>query len=403
LGLTRYPDRRLRILFGFVGGQGHFDPLVPVARAAEAVGHQVAFTSGRSMADVVATAGFTVLSTDPGGPPPGPPQRRPLLPVDMRREERDLRERFARDGARDRAAGMLRRAGEWTPDLIVCDEVDFGSVIAAERLGLPYATVTVLPAGGLIRPDVVAADLDEVRAEYGLPPDPELAALSRYLVLAPGPPSLRDPDFPLPATARGVGVALPAQSGTSAAGEPPWPVTRPGRPAVYVTLGTIFNVESGDLFDRVLEGVRDHAGDVVVTVGEHLDPAEFGRQPENVHIERYIPQARILPYVEVVVSHGGSGSVLGALAHGLPMVLIAMGADQPLNGVRCAALGAARVLDPIASTPEDIGAAIDVVYEEAGYRQAAMRLRDEMARLPGPGRAVELLERLARDRQPILA
>jgi len=320
----------------------------------------------------------------------------------MRREERDLRELFARDGARERAAGMLRWAGDWTPDLIVCDEVDFGSVIAAERLGVPYATVTVLPAGGLIRPDVVAAELDAVRAEYGLPPDPELGALSRYLVLVPGPPSLRDPGFPLPATARGIGVDAPGRSGTSTAGEPPWPVTRPGEPAVYVTLGTIFNLESGDLFDRVLEGVRDHAGDVVMTVGGHLDPSEFGRQPENVHIERYIPQARVLPHVDVMVSHGGSGSVLGALAHGLPMVLIAMGADQPLNAARCEALGVARVLDPIAATPADIRAAIDVVQKEAGYRQAAMRLRDEMASLPGPAHAVELLERLARDRQPIL-
>ena len=393
------PGSSLRILFGFVGGRGHFEPLVAVARAADAAGHLVAFMCGRSMVETVAAAGFTVLPTA-AGPPPGRPERRPLLPVDMRREERDLRERFVRDGARSRAAAMLKRAGEWQPDLIVCDEVDFGSVIAAERLGLPYATVTVLAAGGFVRPDVVSEALDEIRAEHGLPPDPRLEALSRYLVLVPAPPSLRHPADPVPRTAHGLQANGPEPATDSG---PPWPVTRPGAPAVYVTLGTIFNLESGDLFSRVLEGLRDHPGDVVLTVGEHLDPIELGPQPDNVHIEGYIPQGEILPNVDVVVSHGGSGSVLGALAHGLPMLIIAMGADQPLNAARCDALGVARVLDPIAASPEDIREALQEVLGDPAYRTAAQGLQDEMTRLPTPSQAVALLERLARDRRPIAA
>jgi UDP:flavonoid glycosyltransferase YjiC (YdhE family) len=391
------PGSSLRILFGFVGGRGHFEPLVPVARAAEAAGHLVAFTCGRSMVETVAAAGFTVLPTGAGSPP-GPPQRRSLLPVDMRREERDLREHFARDGARSRAAEMLKQAGEWQPDLIVCDEVDFGSVIAAERLGLPYATVTVIAAGGFVRPDVVSEALDVIRAEHGLPPDPRLEALTRYLVLVPAPPSLRHPTDPVPPTAHGFQANAPEPATGSG---PPWPVTRPGTPAVYATLGTIFNLESGDLFSRVLQGLQDHPGDVVLTVGDHVDPAELGPQPDNVHIERYIPQAATLPHVDVVVSHGGSGSVLGALAHGLPMVIIAMGADQPLNAARCQALGVARVLDPIAASPEDVREAVQAVLGDPAFLTAAQGLQDEMTRLPTSAQAVALLERLARDRRPI--
>jgi len=70
-----------------------------------------------------------------------------------------------------------------------------------------------------------------------------------------------------------------------------------------------------------------------------------GARPANVQIERYVPQKHLLPHCQLVVSHGGSDSVLGALAHGLPMVLLPIGADQPLNAVRCHALGVARVLD----------------------------------------------------------
>jgi UDP:flavonoid glycosyltransferase YjiC (YdhE family) len=384
----------VRLLFAFVGGRGHFDPLGPIARAAVFAGHTVAFTAGRSMIPTVEASGFTAFPTTPGQPADdGPPERRPLVEVDIEREERDLRELFVRDGARRRATGMLARIGGWRPDVVVCDEVDFGSVIAAERLGVPYATVVVLAAGGMIRPDVVAAALDEVRAEHGLPPDPALAALSRHLVLVPAPSSFRDPGDPLPPTAQPVRIFAPDPS--LAASSPPWHAVRPDAGAVYMTLGTIFNLESGDLFGRVLAGLQDHRGDVVVTVGAEIDPAEFGPQPANFHIERFLPQAAVLPHVEVVVSHGGSGSVLGALAHGRPMVLLAMGADQPRNAARCAALGVARVLDPVRATPDDVREEVRIVRTNPSYRQAAERVRDEMAAMPGPDQAVARLVGLA--------
>ena len=388
---------RLRVLFAFVGGRGHFEPLVPIARATVVAGHTVAFTCGWSSLAAVEAAGFEAIPTTPARPEAGgPPERRPLLEVDTAREERDLRELFARDGARSRAAAMLALAPDWQPDVIVCDEVDFGSMIAAEQLGIPYASVIVLAAGGMLRPDVVGEALDEVRAEHGLAPDPSLAALSRYLVFSPAPPTFRDPAAPLPATARPVNVFSPDPA--AARPDRPWPATRPEAPAVYATLGTIFNLESGDLFQRVLAGLRDHPGDVVLTVGSELDPREFGEQPAHVHIERFVPQAAVLPYVDVVVSHGGSGSVLGALAHGRPMVLVAMGADQPWNAARCAALGVARVLDPVRATPDDVRDAVRTVLADPSYREAAEGLRDEMRLMPEPAAAVPALEHLVLER-----
>jgi UDP:flavonoid glycosyltransferase YjiC (YdhE family) len=171
--------------------------------------------------------------------------------------------------------------------------------------------------------------------------------LSRYFVLSPFPPSYRDPAFPLPATAHSLRPLAAAPTADDAA--PAWLADLAGAPTVYFTLGTIFNMESGDLITRVLAGLRELSINVVVTVGRHIDPAEFGPQPANVHIERYIPQATVLPLSTVVVSHGGSGSVIGALAHGLPMVLIPMGADQPANAARCGVLGVAEVLDAVGS------------------------------------------------------
>ena len=381
----------MRILFTFAGGSGHFEPLVPIARAAAVAGHIVAFAGQPAMVPAVEAAGFTAFATA-GATVGNTPKRLPLLKLDAEREDRALREGYATRIARERAVSILALCVEWQPNLLVCDEIDFGAVVVAERLGLPYATVLVIAAGSFVRHELVAEPLNRLRAEHGLPPDPDLAMLSRYLVLSPFPPSYRDPAFPLPATAHTIRPLTldPARNDTA----PPWVARLNGAPTVYFTLGTVFNIESGDLFARVLAGLRDLPINVIATLGREIDPEEFGLQPANIHIERYIAQSLILPHCSLVVSHGGSGSVIGALAHGLPMVVIPMGADQPLNAARCAELGVARILDAVEATPETVRAAIATVLADPTYRRAAERMRDEIAALPGPAHALMLLERL---------
>lgn len=385
----------MRILFAFVGGSGHFEPLVPIARAAEAAGHVVAFSAEPRMVATVEAAGFRAF---PAGALAGPPQRLPLLEVSREREDRALRESFARRRARERAADSLGICAEWRPDLIVCDEVDFGSMVAAERLGLPYAVVLVTAAGSFVRNEVVGEPLRALRAEHGLPPDPDLVMLWRHLVLSPFPPGFRDPAFPLPATAHSIRPAA-LDPGPPAA-PPAWLERLRAAPIVYLTLGTIFNLESGDLFARVLAGLRELPVSVVATVGREIDPAELGPQPATLHIERYVPQSLILPHCAAVVSHGGSGSVAGALAHGRPLVVIPMGADQPQNAERCAALGVGLVLDAVRATPDDVARAVSEVLADPRFREAAEPLAAECAALPGPEHAVGLLERLVATERP---
>jgi MGT family glycosyltransferase len=243
----------------------------------------------------------------------------------------------------------------------------------------------VLLAGGLIRPDVVAEPLDMLRAEYGLAPDPELATLQRDLLIMPAPPILRDPRYPLPGETfwcRPDGVAPEASGGGA-------------RPTVYFTLGT-FDAHR-ELFDRILTGARDLPVNLVVTVSRRLDPASFGPQPGHIRIESFIPQEQILPSCDLVIAHGGSGTLIGSLAHGLPSLLMPLGADQPHNCRRCVELGTARELDPMTFTAQEAADAImDMTIGSAGaaYRAAARRVRADIIALPGPEQAVALLERL---------
>jgi UDP:flavonoid glycosyltransferase YjiC (YdhE family) len=382
----------VRLLFTFAGGSGHFEPLVPIARAAEVAGHTIAFAGQAAMIPAIEAAGFAAFTTA-GATFSSRPERLPLLKLDLDREDRDLREGFATRLARSRATAVLALCAAWQPNLLVCDEIDFGAMVAAERLGLPFATVLVIAAGSFVRKEVVGEAVNALRAEHGLPPDHELTMLSRHLVLSPFPPSYRDPAFPLPATAHTIRpLTLGAAPNDTV---PPWKVHLNGAPTVYFTLGTVFNVESGDLFERVLAGLGDLPINVIATVGREIDPAEFGPQPATIQIARYIPQSAVLPHCAAVVSHGGSGSVIGALAHGLPMVLIPMGADQPYNAARCAELGVARLLDAVEATPETVRAAGATVLADPRYRRAAERMRDEIAALPEPAHALMLLEQLA--------
>jgi len=379
------------MLFTFAGGTGHFLPLVPLARAAERAGHRVAVGGQAGMLSVIEDRGFTAFDT--GGPTLLETSKRtPLLEFNMERELSAVRDHYAGRTARERAARVFQLCDTWRPDLLVCDEMDFGAMVAAERANVSYATVVTIASGSFVWPELIVEPLNEVRSAHGLPPDPQLVMLHRYLVLAPFPPSFRDPANPLPPTGQHIRPALVDGADTA---EPAWLADLTVRPVVYFTLGTIFNLESGDLFERVLAGLCELPVSIVVTVGRELEPDVLGPQPPNVRVEQYVSQSVLLQRCELVVSHAGSGSVVGALAHGLPMVLLPIGADQPLNAARCEHLGVARVLDPIRATPADVVAAVSDVRSDPSYRRNAERLRSEIEALPGTEYALRLLEELA--------
>ena len=152
-------------------------------------------------------------------------------------------------------------------------------------------------------------------------------------------------------------------------------------------------MESGDLIARGLAGLRELPVDVIATMSPNVDP---GPQPPNVRIETHVAHAGLFPHCAAVVSHGGSGTVVDALAAGLPQVVLPMGADQPLNAARVEALGSGVVLDVLRATPAtEIRAAVRTVLEEPSYRAAAERVREETRALPGADHAVALLERLS--------
>jgi MGT family glycosyltransferase len=172
------------------------------------------------------------------------------------------------------------------------------------------------------------------------------------------------------------------------------------RPTVYAALGTIAHAMPG-IFELILDALRDEDVDLVLAVGQ--DPAAFGPQPSNVHIEQYVPQTQLLPRCDAFISHGGFNSVKESLSYGVPLVVVPIMSDEPYSAERCTALGVGRAIGPAERTAETVRDAVQSVLSDPAYRASAQELSAEMQALPGPERVVDLLTGLARDRVPASA
>jgi MGT family glycosyltransferase len=160
---------------------------------------------------------------------------------------------------------------------------------------------------------------------------------------------------------------------------------------VYATLGTIFNLESGDLVERLITAGGLIDGDVLVTTGPFLAAADLPAAAPRVQVAEFVPQEEVLPGAGAVVCHGGSGTLVAALALGVPVVVLPMGADQPDNADRVAELGVGIVLDALTATPAEIAAATTAVLDDDRYRAAASELAREAAAQPPVADVDELL------------
>jgi MGT family glycosyltransferase len=164
---------------------------------------------------------------------------------------------------------------------------------------------------------------------------------------------------------------------------------------VYVSLGTAPLFNQPDKFAPLLAGLSDLDLDVVVTVSNLNDPAALGESHANVHVERWLPLAPLLPRCDAVICHAGTGTTLAALAAGLPLVLVPQGADQFDNARACERAGAARVLLPEQVSPTAVRDAIGAVLDSRSTeRTAALRLADEIAAMPPATHVAEALASL---------
>lgn len=374
----------MRVLFSCVPSEGHFSPLLPLARALAGRGHEVAFAVSERWRPRATEEGFESFAAGPDAVEVHEafePERLRIfeLPLEQRRPLQ-FSGLFGRMHAPAKLPELLDHSRDWGADAIVHDSGDLAAPIAAAALGL----ASVNHSFGAMIPNAVLDRAAEAVAplwrEHGLEPDPRAGAF-RGLFVDLAPESF--------AWERPQGKVTRMRPVPGAAGEPPAWLDELGEPLVYVTLGTVFN--SPEVLRVLLDGL-DGPFSALVTTGRSVDPAALGAAPERVRVERFVPQAHVLPRCAAVVSHGGSGTTLGALAYGLPLVLVPQAADQFDNAARAEAAGAAIVLRPGELTAESLRVAVERVLGEQAYADAARRIAAEIEEMGTPEEAAAAVE-----------
>jgi UDP:flavonoid glycosyltransferase YjiC (YdhE family) len=382
------------VLVASTAGAGHFNPLRAFVDCLRARGDDVLLVVPPELEAAVQAAGypFRVGQSPPAGELAEIWDRVPTVPSD---EMAVLvnREIFGRLDTAAMLPAQEAACREWQPDLVLREPCEYASAIAAARHGVPHAQVAISLAGieassiGLVAPAL---------APYGADVVPELRE-SPYLTrfpesIDPSPFTrtlrYRDPDS-------GRGQPLP-EWWRAAAG-----------PLVYVTFGSV----TGELpiaeaaYRAALEAVADLPVRVLLTVGRELEVAGLGPLPANVHAEAWVPQQDVLTEAAVVVCHGGSGTTLGALAAGVPVVVAPMFADQPANALRVVELGAGVLVEPRGVAAATMGRfgpgdaarlrlAIESVLADPSYRQAARAVAAELRAQPSVDELLNDLRRL---------
>ena len=295
----------------------------------------------------------------------------------------------ASDGWLPGADDLLAAVRESAPDVLVVDYMLTSALCGAERAGRPtVALVHTLYRELLLdgSPNPIGmtgpvAAVNEVRVANGLAPVASHAALldAAEVVLVAAPREL-DASGEVPGNVVYAGALF----------EGPGPDTGwlpPGGegPLVAVSLGTAGDPVEVELLQRILVALAALPVRGFLTVPDYIDRARL-ELPDNATVSGYVRHAAVMPHADLLVTHAGLGSVVVALAHGVPMVCLPLAREQPDNARAVVRIGAGRALHTDASA-EEIRAAI-----------AEQLDRPDRVRLaPDPRRAVDLLERLARD------
>jgi zeaxanthin glucosyltransferase len=165
-----------------------------------------------------------------------------------------------------------------------------------------------------------------------------------------------------------------------------------GEPLIYASMGTLMNGRA-DVFNTIIAGVAKHKGtQLVLSIGDQLDPKQIGPVPSNAIIVNQTPQLEVLKQSSVCITHAGLNTVLESLAQGVPQVAIPVTFDQPGVAARIAdkQTGVITSLDKL--TADHLSTLLNEVLNNSTYRDNARKLQKAIAKANGLSVAADLIE-----------
>lgn len=387
----------MRVLFCTTGGLGHLLPLRPLATALRSRGHHVAWVTAPDALPRLEGEGFELFAAGPTFEASRRQFRAAHADAAHFAGEQLSAYTFPRLFGAVLGPAMLggveQAARGWRPDFVVHEPAALAVPLVCQQLGLRH----VAHGYGLRPPREYLEDamnfFGPLWRARGLEP-PADGGLYRHLYLDIAPtclqPSTESVDgavfrFNAYRPADTVPSALPAELQAALRG----PAAQ--RPRIYVTFGTVFNRSPALVV--ATRSAAQLGGTVIVTIGADGDLPRFADLGAGVHVHRFVGQAALLPHCDVVVSHGGAGTVLGAAAHGVRHLVLPQAADHFRNARALSSVSAGCAIDPARQTVEAVKSSLSAMLEERTLHAGARALALDMAHLPDAAAAAAKLER----------
>jgi MGT family glycosyltransferase len=215
------------------------------------------------------------------------------------------------------------------------------------------------------------------------------ATVSKLAVITQTPKEFDFPGIPWPAQFHYAG---PFQDDKGRSPVPfPWEQLT-GKPIIFGSLGTLVN-GLGDVYKHILKAVEPLEDvQVVLPVGKNISPETLGRIPSNVIVVRSAPQIELLKRATLCITHAGLNTVLESLAHGVPMVAIPIGYDQPGTAARIAHHGVGEFVELDELTTERLRGLIENVLQDPSYRKRADYFQKVISKTRGLDVAANIIE-----------
>ena len=397
------PDQPLRLLVAAFGDPGHAFPAIALARELGRRGHEVLVETWERWREAVEAEGlaFTGAQEYTVYPPPGPDTP---------------------DGQTAAAAAraLARLMDEFEPDLVVSDILTLAPTLAAEVAGVPHATLIPhvypvqqprMPMYSLgLRPPRTALgrlgwqatgpllamglrrgrdELNETRARLGLGPiDRFHGGISELLAMVATFPQLEYPRE-WPAHVRVTGplfFELPDEEIELPEGE---------GPLVLVAPSTSQDPES-ELVRVALEGLADEPVRVLATTNRHR-PERPIEVPANAKLVDWLLYSQAMPAADLVICHGGHGTVARALAAGTPLLVCPSVGDMGENAARVAWSGTGLSVPRRLLSSRAVRLATRRLLTEWRFRARAEELGAWAEAHDGAAAAADLVENAARN------
>jgi len=385
------------IAFFCIPAHGHTNPTLEVVKELVHRGNQVRYYSYNALREKIESTGASFISCDDYD------MQMHLSPEDGERVGKDIA--FSTEIIVKMTLAMdetiIREMAQWNPACIVADSMATWGKLAAWKLGIPLMCSTTTFAFNRYSAKIMKQTLPQTfrmlcsmpkankyvkqLRDKGYPVKNVLSLISNdnitnTIVYTSAKFQPYAETFSDKYTFVGPSIKLPESR-----------VSKPQRKTIYISLGTVNNLKA-DFYRNCMEALGNTDIDVVLAVGETIDPKKLGAVPSNFTVAPSVDQIEILQKADVFLTHCGMNSVNEALYCGVPLVLFPQTPEQGGVAYRVNELGAGTYLPN--DSPMAIRESILAVLKDGSYKHGAEKISQDFHQCGGYKLAADKIESL---------